>query len=193
MRTALLTIPPQPPAWWSYLRSGRLLYISLFLFIAESLTYLYLLLRSYDNADWYWLAFWVWCFAFSFVHIFLVMADGWSRYQNYKRIKDQLYLYGFDARIVCAYMGSTCQRTATITAAEELDMKKEVVDFFYSRGYRWYHWIPDFMIRDPFFLIRSNFWSRTFLEKNYRARVDFQSIRLKQKQQLKMQLSTDSL
>src|SRR5215831_14306880 len=173
-------IPVQPPRWLSYLRSGRLLYFSLILFVAESLTYFYFLKRSYSREDWSWFAFWLSCFAFSFSHIFLVMADGWSRYQNYKRVKDQLFLYGFDDRIACRYIGSACQRMAALTAAEELGLKREVGNFFYSQGYRWYHWIPDFMLQDPFFLFRAAFWSRTFLEKHYHPRVDFYTMSLKQ-------------
>lgn len=181
MRSHLQILPAQPPKWLSYLRSGRLLYSSLILFMAESLIYWYFLQQSYMREDWYWFIFWLAFFGFSFLHIFLVMADGWSRYQNYKRVKDQLFLYGFDTRIISQYMGSACQRIAALTAAEELLLKQDVANFFYAQGYRWYHWIPDFMIRDPLFLIRASFWSRTFLEKYYETRIDFYAVSLEQR------------
>ena len=180
MRTESTILPEQPPQWISYLRSGRFLYISLILFVVESLIYWHFLERAYRNESWYWFVFWLCSFGFSFLHIFLVLADGWSRYQNYKRVKDQLFLYGFDCRIVSRYMGSTCQRMAALTAAEEVGHKQAVNNFFYSQGYRWYHWIPDFMIKDPFFLIRSSFWSRTFLEKHYQPRVDYYNLSIEE-------------
>lgn len=175
-----MIIPHQPPWWISYIKSGRFLYSSLILFVLESLVYWHFLQRAYLQESWYWFAFWLWSFGFSFLHIFLVMADGWSRYQNYKRVKDQLFLYGPDSRILSRYMGSTCQRIATLTAAEEIGLKREVNSFFYSQGYRWYHWIPDFMLEDSLFVVRNSFWSRTFLEKYYQSRFDFHNLALRQ-------------
>ena len=176
-----ILLPPQPASWISYLRSGRLLYLSLVLFVLESLFYWQFVERAYQRSEWLSFTWWFGCFLFAGSHIFLVFADGWSRYQDYKRVKDYLYLHGFDRRIVATHMRSMCQRTATITAAEELGMKEETTSYFYHRGYRWYHFVPDFMIRDPLFFFRKKFWSRTFLERKYTPRVDFHAIASEQK------------
>jgi hypothetical protein len=71
-------------------------------------------------------------------------------------------------------MGSKCQRTAFMVAAKELGMEKEVVNYFHRIGIRWYHFIPRFMIDDPLFLFRKSFVSRTFLEKYYKPKSNFQ-------------------
>jgi len=170
----ITTLPKQPPLFWSYLVVGRLLYLSMWLFVLESLLFWRALKHAYLNGHHFLLlAFWVICFGFSFVHIFLVMADGWSRFQNYKRIKDQLFLYGFKPRLAQMYMGSKCQRMAVETAAAELGIGPEVRRYYYDQGYRWFHFVPDFMIRDPFFFFRGYFWNRTFLEKHYEPQFDF--------------------
>ena len=169
-------LPYQPPLWMSYFRSGKLLYASMVLFILESVIYGYLMMRSNESGSHFWSIFWAVFFLFSFIHIFLVLADGWSRFQNYKRVKDQLFLYGFQPRIMIAYMGSKCQRLAALTAAEELGWEEETRHFFYEQGYRWYHWIPDFMMKDPLFLFRNYFWRRTFLEKNYTSKFNYRHL-----------------
>jgi hypothetical protein len=46
--------------------------------------------------------------------------DARSRYQNYKQLKDQLFLYGFDRRIFKPVLQSRCQRDAAKAAAEDL-------------------------------------------------------------------------
>ena len=176
-----IMLPSQPRRWVSYLRSGRMLYLSLILFVMESWFFGKLTQRSFEQQNWIWFSWWMVCFLFAATHIFLVFADGWSRFQDYKRVKDYLYLHGFDRRIIATHMRSMCQRTATITAAEELGMKDETAAYFYHRGYRWYHFIPDFMLRDPLFFFRKRFWHRTFLERRYEPRVDFHAIANQQK------------
>lgn len=104
--------------------------------------------------------------------------DGWSRYQNYKRAKDQFYMYGFKDRIAETYLGSKCQRMAAKVAAEELGIEESLKAYYQSRGVKWYHFIPYFMVREPLFLFRKSFWSRTFLEKNYESKFDFRNLQL---------------
>ena len=101
--------------------------------------------------------------------------DGWSRLQNYKRAKDQLYLYGFQPKIAKIYMGSKCQRMAAETAAEELGLQAEIKDYYKKIGVKWYHYVPYFITKDQLFLFKKHFWSRTFLEKNYISKFNFRS------------------
>lgn len=104
--------------------------------------------------------------------------DGWSRFQDYKRVKDLFFIHGFSYRIASLYLNSKCQRSAAIVAAEELGMKNEVIRFFKDYGVKWYHYIPYFMVRDPFFLVKKAFWERTFLEKNYVSKIDYRRLQL---------------
>ncbi|WP_339697437.1 hypothetical protein [uncultured Marixanthomonas sp.] len=169
-------LPKQPHPVVSYLRVGRLLYFSLILFIIESWVYGVQLMEAWNNASVYIVAIWAWCFLFSFIHIYLVIMDGWSRYQNYKRAKDQFFIHGFRPRIADIYIVSKCQRMAAETAAEELGIKEEVKAYYKSCGVKWYHYIPYFMVKEPLFMFKKDFWSRTFLEKNYTPKFDFQNM-----------------
>jgi len=171
-------LPIQPHPVISYLRVGRLLYWALILFVIESVWYGVELKGAIGGTSWFWTAFWLWSFMFSFIHIYLVIMDGWSRYQNYKRAKDQFFEYGFQPRIANMYMGSKCQRMAAETAAEELGIKEEVVAYYKSIGVKWYHYVPYFMIKDPLFLFRKYFWQRTFLEKNYTPKYNYRELSL---------------
>jgi len=178
----LKEIPKQRHWIISYLDVGKLLYLSLGLFILESLLYGKLLLKSYQNNSSLWVIFWIVCFIFSFVHIFLVLMDGWSRFQNYKRVKDQFYIYGFNTKTANHYKGSKCQRNAILVASKELGIEQQAISFYKRQGIEWYYLIPDFMVKDPFFMIRSNFWARTFMEKKYTPKIDFSKIQTNQLQ-----------
>lgn len=173
-----LELPPQPHPLVSYLRVGKLLYWSLVLFVLESWFYWVQFEASLEQFSLLWVAFWFSCFLFSFVHIFLVIMDGWSRFQNYKRAKDLFFIHGFNSRIPEMYLGSKCQRNAAIVAAEELGYKDEIMAYFDGKGIKWYHYIPYFMIHDPMFLFRNYFWERTFLEKVYESKFDYRSLYL---------------
>lgn len=174
MRIGIL--PKQPHPIISYLRVGRLLYGSMFLFILESWFYYMKLKGAIANDTSAWIVFWAWCFLFSFVHIYLVLMDGWSRYQNYKRAKDQFFTHGFHPRIALFYINSKCQRMAAETAGEELGIKDEIQQFYEECGVKWYHYIPYFMVKEPFFLFKKLFWSRTFLEGRYSPKYNYRSL-----------------
>tara|TARA_R110002020_G_scaffold458037_1_gene675231 strand:+ start:294 stop:626 length:333 start_codon:yes stop_codon:yes gene_type:complete len=104
--------------------------------------------------------------------------DGYSRYQNYKRAKDQFYVHGFKSRIANLYIGSKCQRMAAEVAADELGIGDQVRAHYADKGIKWYHYVPYFMIKDPLFLFKKHFWSRTFLEKGYTSQYDYRQIQL---------------
>jgi len=170
-------IPPQPHPLISYFRVGKLLYYSLTLFILESYIYWIYLERAWKNeSSWYIIGFWIVYFLFSFFHIFLVMADGWSRHQNYKRAKDLFYDHGYHPRIARLYISSKCQRNAALEAAKELGIMAEVQNYYKICGVKWYHYIPYFMVKNPLFFINSSFWNRTFLEKYYVSKYDYRKL-----------------
>ena len=132
------------------------------------------------NGNPWWILFWLSFFLFSFLHIFLVLMDGWSRYQNYKRAKDMLFLYGFQRRIGAMYMGSKCQRMAALVAADELGMKEDMEHYYDECGVKWYHYVPYFMVKDPLFPFRPYFWKRTFMEPNYQSKINFKKLSVQQ-------------
>lgn len=171
-------LPAQPPLWFSYYRVTSPLLAALILFVLESIWYGYELWYALDHRGWLITFFWLWCFLFSFVHIFLVIMDGWSRFQNYKRIKDQFYRFGFQSRIAEAYIVSSCQRRAVKVAAQELGLGQQVVDYYRSRDVKWYHFVPYFMLQDPWFFFKKAFWSRTFIEKHYTSKIDYHALSL---------------
>lgn len=103
----------------------------------------------------------------------LSQLDVRSRYQNYKQIKDQFYIYGFDKRILNPVLKSKCQRDAAIVSADELGLKNECNDYFKSLGYKWYHIIPDFVFTHPHFLLSKFFWRTTFFVPKYNSKVDY--------------------
>ncbi|MDW5289832.1 hypothetical protein [Formosa sp. PL04] len=174
----LLNLPKQPSVIVSYLRVGKLLYYALFLFLLESWIYWVQLKASFLQPNLWIQGFWLWCFLFSFVHIFLVLMDGWSRFQNYKRAKDQFFEYGFRKRIAANYIVSKCQREAALVAASELGIEDKVVNYYNQHGVKWFHYLPYFMVIDPLFFLRKTFWSRTFLERSYISKYNYKELQL---------------
>jgi hypothetical protein len=88
--------------------------------------------------------------------------DARSRYQNYKQVKDQFIMYGFDRRILKPIIKSRCQRDAAMLAAEDTGHKYLCQKIFREAGYRWYHLFPDFVFTHPQFLFTGHFWKSTF-------------------------------
>ena len=107
-------------------------------------------------------------------------CDARSRYQNYKQVKDHLFMYGFQPRIIKPFSFSRCQRDAVLAAAEELGMKKECQQYFFEQGHRCYHLLPEFLYHKPGYLFRKAFWLNTFFAKHYESKVDF-SVHVKAK------------
>ncbi len=173
-------LPYQPQSWVSYFRVGLLLHGALLLFILESVVYYFWLSRAWESGKLFWIVFWTWSFMFSFIHIFLVVMDSWSRFQDYKKAKDLFYVYGIRPRTADRFIGSKCQRNAALQAARELGLEDELKEQFQDRGVRWFHYIPYFMVSDPYFMIRKAFWQRTFLEKYYEPKFNFHQMQLEQ-------------
>lgn len=99
--------------------------------------------------------------------------DARSRFQNYKQIKDQIFTYGFDTRILKPVLQSRCQRDAAVLSASELGFKKECKKHFNSVGYKWYHLFPDFLFTKPQFLLSQYFWRTTFFTPKYNSKINY--------------------
>lgn len=170
------SLPKQPSWLLSYWNVGVLLHCSVFLFLLESYFYWLKLKSAYIEGGIIQTLFWLGCLLFAFSHVFLVIMDAWSRFQNYKRIKDHLYVHGFTPKLARHYSGSKCQRNAVLVAAAELGLRNQVEVYYNKIGIKWFHFIPQFMVRDPFFLFKRYFWSRTFMEKYYKPRFNFRDL-----------------
>lgn len=105
----------------------------------------------------------------------IAQLDIRSRYQNYKLVKDNLYTYGFQKRLVKPFIRSSCQRDAVKVAADELGMSHQCRDYLKSSGYKWHHLIPDIVLKKPSILFTKNFWSTTLFTKTYHPRIDFEN------------------
>ncbi len=102
--------------------------------------------------------------------------DGYSRFQDYKRIKDQLYFYGFQQRLLRTMERSRCQRDAAQLACDELSVGDRSKAYFVAAGYSWYHIIPEFVFDDPGFFFKSYFWSGTLFTPYYEPKVDYSNL-----------------
>ncbi len=156
-----------------YIKVGRLLHFiaALDLMISVIALYFILILDGAENLGL--ITFWVVVVMLFGGMCVYAELDGFSRFQDYKRVKDQLYLYGYQERIMRPMLRSRCQRDAAQLACDELGVGGNSSACFAGHGYRWYHIIPDFVWDDPDFFFKAYFWSGTFFTPYYKSRVDF--------------------
>jgi hypothetical protein len=84
--------------------------------------------------------------------------------------KDLLYQYGFKNALIRVFSKSKCQREAIVEAGNSLGFKKEVNDYFYSMGFRWYHILPDIIVKKPQTFFTKEYWLSTFFVSNYKSK-----------------------
>ena len=101
----------------------------------------------------------------SLIFILLSQLDAISRYREYLRINNLFKIYGWDEKIANSKIYSRCQRDAIQLAAIRNEFTKEIKQFFYNKGYRWYHIIPDKILKNPLFLFTKQFWKTFFVRK----------------------------
>jgi hypothetical protein len=96
--------------------------------------------------------------------------DAYSRYQDYKRVKDLLYKHGFRELFMKPYSRSRCQRNAISEAALQLGILPLINSYFYQAGYRWYHIIPSILIENPLVIFTRGYWYSTFFVPKYESK-----------------------
>jgi hypothetical protein len=96
--------------------------------------------------------------------------DAYSRYQNYKMAKDLMFQYGFKKNLIKIFSNSRCQRDAFAEAAKSLGYKKEIKNYFYSIGFRWYHILPVIILKKPTILLTKEYWISTLFVSNYKSK-----------------------
>ena len=159
-----------------YWKVGKLLHFVAFLaFFIALQSYLVLQNMNGEVSTSVWIL-WLMIFICFFNMAVLAELDGYSRYQNYKQIKDQIYLNGYQERLLKPLSKSSCQRAAVILAGDELGIKRIIEKYFYDRGYRWYHVIPDFVFKDPLLFFTVYFWKTTFFSPYYKPKIDFNNL-----------------
>ena len=164
------------PKYISYLKVGRLLHIitimefALILFLIpyvpdflNETNLSLLLLKSYGLVYLIWLPV-------------SAQLDAISRFQNYKQIKDQLFLNGYQQRILKPVLKSRCQRDAAEVAAMELGYHEQCRQYFRSNGYRWYHLLPSWIFSKPQYLFSWYFFKTTFFAPYYHPKTDFKAL-----------------
>lgn len=161
-----------------YWKVGKLLHIVAFLAFFFSV-YSFTVLEGLNfNSNIFSFLTWLFIFICFFNMSILAELDAYSRFQNYKQIKDQIYINGYQHRLIKPLSKSSCQRSAAILAGTELGFESEVKVFFYKCGYRWYHIIPDFVFNHPLLFFTPFFWRTTFFAPIYQPKVNYQELLL---------------
>jgi len=111
--------------------------------------------------------FWWYLTIFGLSLLIFAEMDANGRYQDYKKIKDVLYKYGFDARLIRPFMNSKCQRDSVLTASKDLNYLENAKKIFYEDGYRWYHMLPNGIVKNPFIIFRKEFWFKILFTNTY--------------------------
>lgn len=150
-----------------YLKAGAILHVmalaGLFIFLFGLQNSIFYFNQQMDFNAYKWMFISIYGFTIPFFAEF----DALGRYQNYKQIKDKMFILGFDTRLIKPFMHSRCQRDAVIVAATDINIKKEVKDYYYNMGYRWYHILPDTFLNKPLILFKKEFWTRILFTKYY--------------------------
>ncbi len=132
-----------------FINVGRFLHLMAFLgcimFVLGLLNTVQAINTSFNFTDY----LWVYIMIHGLSIPFFSELDAYGRYQNYKQIKDNLYVYGFDRRLIKPFMYSKCQRDAVLAASYDLNCQEQVKAFYYEKGYRWYHILPDAFVNKP--------------------------------------------
>ena len=102
--------------------------------------------------------------------IIFSLLDARSRYQNYKMAKDRLFKYGFDVRLLKPFVYSRCQRDAIAAALKDLELQEEWTALKHQMGFRWYHLLPDMVVKNPRLLFTRDYWSKTLFVRTYKSK-----------------------
>ncbi|SDL31618.1 hypothetical protein SAMN05660337_2615 [Maridesulfovibrio ferrireducens] len=93
---------------------------------------------------------------------FFSVADIISRHREYLRIRKMLADKGYSEKIFKAVAASRCQRDAAIWAAKQTGYGCMAKKVYHSLGYRWYHLMPDVLVKNPFRVFTPSFLKTAF-------------------------------
>lgn len=163
-----------------YFKVGKLLHLVALVACMVALFSFFYLKNLFYSADPYLWFSWLILFVSFFNMCILAELDGYSRFQNYKQVKDQMFLNGLHERQLKPLLKSSCQREAAILAGDELGIGEEVRSYFFQEGYKWYHIIPDFVLKNPIFFFTKFFWRTTFFTKYYKPKINYDQLEFSQ-------------
>ncbi len=102
--------------------------------------------------------------------VITTQLDAYSRYQNYKVVKDLMYEHGFRNLLLGPFAHSHCQRDAVREAAKQLNYQEQTRAYFRKIGYHWYHIIPTPIAKNPRLLLTKGYWGTTLFAKHYQSK-----------------------
>ena len=154
-----------------YLQAGYLLHLMaiISIFMAFFFGKEFVLLQKSDAGLWKLLLF-GYASTYFLTLILFSQFDARSRYQNYKMVKDKFFEYGFDPRLLKPFVFSRCQRDAIGVAARDMKFGKAWRKLTHQMGFRWYHLLPDLIVRSPRILFTKEYWRKTLLVKTYHSK-----------------------
>jgi hypothetical protein len=153
-----------------YLQVGRMLHAMfilgafLFYFFANKA------IGAFQNNTILWSVVYAYFSLYGFTLLFFSQFDALSRYQNYKMVKDKIYEYGLQERLIKPFVYSRCQREAVLMASVAFDKKMECQKVFKKMGFKWFHILPRVLIRKPSLLFSKKYWSITLFASQYQSR-----------------------
>lgn len=150
----------------TFLRTGRILHF----FFLTSLILFIISFKQVKFSDYEYISVYGMLSLFFFSLCVTTELDAYSRYQNYKMIKDILHKYRFRELIIKPFSKSSCQRDAALEAARQLDMHVEADKYYARLGYKWYHIIPSMLIDNPLLFFTKMYWSSTFFVPRYQSK-----------------------
>ena len=151
---------------FTFLRAGRVLHF----FFLSSLAFFILSFKHVRFENYEFISVQAFLSLFFFSLCITTELDAYSRYQNYKMVKDLFFKHGFREMIARPFSKSSCQRDAAVEAARQLDIAANVEKYFYKLGYRWYHIIPSMLIERPLLFFTKDYWTSTFLVPRYQSK-----------------------
>ncbi|MGE4298947.1 MAG: hypothetical protein AB7E47_13045 [Desulfovibrionaceae bacterium] len=93
------------------------------------------------------------------------LADGYSRWREFVRLRVLFRRHGFRPRIVHPVTRSRCQRDAAVAAADEAGCGDAVRRHFHALGYRAHHLFPDRIMANPLLFFHPRFVMAAYLPK----------------------------
>ncbi|WP_462325768.1 hypothetical protein [Desulfoplanes sp.] len=97
--------------------------------------------------------------------VVLCQADALSRFQEFRRLLAAMHRYGFRTRFFRLFASSKCQRDAALVAARQTGHIHIARNYFKSLGYKWYHILPDTIVRNPLGFFHPHFLMYTFIPR----------------------------
>ncbi len=150
----------------SFLYAGRILHC----FFLSALVLLIFCLNRLASAEHWYLSWYLVPVLFLTSFLVTTQLDAYSRYQNYKFVKDLLYKHGFRELLLKPFAHSRCQRDAAFEASKQLNYSIQTNQYYKKLGYRWYHILPTAVVRNPMVLLQKGFWITTFFVPHYESK-----------------------